>query len=75
LYGEVAVKAGNLTANLTFMKASYWSARKYEVFGSIVNKEGVTLRNLFGKSNEAFYVGEPPTAKCLWRMGNQNTYK
>jgi len=71
LYGEVVINSGNggLTANLNFVKASYWSSRKHEVLGTIVNGHGVVLRNLFGHWNEAFYVGQPPSAKCIWRMG------
>ncbi|CAG7785076.1 unnamed protein product [Allacma fusca] len=69
LYGEVSILSGGLTCNLTFVKVSYWSSRKHEVFGTVVNAEGVTIRNLYGHWNEAFYVGQPPSARCIWRMG------
>jgi hypothetical protein len=49
---------------------SYWNARKHEFHGSIVNADGTTIRNLYGHWNEAFYVGQQPSAKCIWRMGN-----
>ncbi|XP_035704226.1 oxysterol-binding protein-related protein 6 isoform X2 [Folsomia candida] len=70
LYGEVVIASGSITCNLTFVKVSYWSAKKNEVFGTIVNSEGVTLRNLYGHWNEAFYVGQSPNARCIWRLAN-----
>jgi hypothetical protein len=70
LYGEVCITSSNLTCNLTFVKASYWSARKHEVFGTIISKDGTTQRNLYGHWNEAFFVGQPPSARSIWRMGN-----
>jgi len=51
-------------------QASYWSAKRHEVFGVVTNEEGKVIRNLFGKWSEALYCGVAPSARCVWRPGN-----
>ncbi|XP_044743181.1 oxysterol-binding protein-related protein 6-like isoform X3 [Chrysoperla carnea] len=70
-YGEL--KITNLTTGivckLTFVKASYWSAKRHEIYGVITTPDGKVARKLFGKWSEALYCGVAPSAKCIWRQG------
>nr|CAD7194443.1 unnamed protein product [Timema douglasi] len=69
-YGELRISSGKkINCKLTFVKASYWSAKRHEVFGVITNEEGKVVRNLFGKWSEALYCGVAPSARCIWRPG------
>lgn len=69
-YGELKITNDkNITCKLTFLKASYWSAKRHEVHGVVVNEDGKVVRNLFGKWSEAMYCGVAPSAKCIWRPG------
>jgi len=72
LYGEsvISCKQSGLTAKIQFVKASYWSNKRHELAGTITNKEGTVLLNLFGAWSEAIYVGKAPSAKCIWRPGS-----
>jgi len=71
LYGESIVECSQtgLTARIQFVKASYWSNKRHEVFGTINDKQGNVLQNLFGKWSEALYVGKAPSTRCIWRPG------
>jgi len=71
LYGESEMKCREtgLTARIQFVKASYWSTKRSELLGTILDSDGSVLQNLFGKWNEALYVGKAPSAKCIWRPG------
>lgn len=71
LYGEstVTCQQSGLTARLQFVKASYWSNKRHEVFGTITDSQGTVVQNLFGKWSEALYVGKAPSARCIWRPG------
>ncbi|PNF39980.1 Oxysterol-binding protein-related protein 6 [Cryptotermes secundus] len=68
-YGELRITNGRISCKLTFVKASYWSAKRHEVFGIVTNEEGKVVRNLFGKWSEALYCGVAPSARCIWRPG------
>ncbi|XP_075238108.1 oxysterol-binding protein-related protein 6-like isoform X2 [Lycorma delicatula] len=69
-YGELKIQCGRIVCKLTFVKASYWSAKRHEVHGMIMNDDdGKVVRNLFGKWSEALYCGVAPSAKCIWRQG------
>ncbi|XP_049834429.1 oxysterol-binding protein-related protein 3-like isoform X1 [Schistocerca gregaria] len=68
-YGELRITAGKINCKLTFVKASYWSAKRHEVFGVITNEDGKVVKNLFGKWSEALYCGVAPSARCIWRPG------
>merc|ERR1719348_1157370 len=72
LYGESVISCpkSGLTARVQFVKASYWSNKRHELAGTISNKEGTVLLNLFGAWSEALYVGKAPSAKCIWRPGS-----
>jgi len=68
-YGELRITNGRINCKLTFVKASYWSAKRHEVSGVVTNEEGKVVRNLFGKWSEALYCGVAPSARCIWRPG------
>ncbi|UYV82915.1 OSBPL6 [Cordylochernes scorpioides] len=70
-YGEMIITDSNeeVTCKLTFVKASYWSNKRYEVYGNISTRQGEVIHNLFGKWTEGLMCGNPPTARCIWRPG------
>ncbi|KAI1285688.1 Oxysterol-binding protein-related protein 6 [Halotydeus destructor] len=70
-YGEMIIvdETNGLKCSLTFVKASYWSNKKHEVYGSITNTSGQVLEHMFGKWDEALWVGVAPAARCVWRPG------
>ena len=72
LYGESVIncKETGLSARIQFVKASYWSTKRHELFGTITDPSSNILQNLFGKWSEALYVGKAPSAKCIWRPGS-----
>ncbi|XP_070570734.1 oxysterol-binding protein-related protein 6-like isoform X2 [Ptychodera flava] len=67
-YGEMIIKNGSITCKLTFAKASYFSNKRYEVYGSIFDS-GKVVHHLFGKWTEGLYCGVSGSAKCIWRPG------
>jgi hypothetical protein len=71
LYGECVIgcQESGLTARLQFVKASYWSSKRHELFGSITDAKDSVVQNMFGKWSEALYVGKAPSARCIWRPG------
>ena len=71
LYGESVIQCpqSGLTAKIQFVKASYWSNKRHELFGTITDKRGEVLTNMFGKWSEALYTGKAPSARCIWRPG------
>lgn len=69
-YGELKITASSgIACKLTFVKASYWSAKRHEIHGCVTSPDGKVVRNLFGKWSEALYCGVAPSAKCIWRPG------
>ncbi|KAI5731513.1 hypothetical protein M8J77_011362 [Diaphorina citri] len=70
-YGELNITNldTNITCKLTFLKASYWSAKRHEVFGTVLDSDNKVQRKLFGKWNEALYCGVAPNLKLVWRLG------
>ncbi|XP_059093305.1 oxysterol-binding protein-related protein 3-like [Tigriopus californicus] len=67
LYGECVIKSSSLVCKIDFVKASYWSNKRHEIFGTITNTDGKVLQHLFGKWSEALYCGKAPSARCIWR--------
>ena len=51
-------------------KASSWSSKRHEVFGTVTDSTGHVLHNLFGKWTEALYCGHAPSARVVWRPGS-----
>ena len=70
-YGEMTIidVTGQLKCKLTFEKASYWTNKRCVLVGAIIDATGQVKENLFGKWNEALYIGTPPSTKCIWRPG------
>lgn len=63
-------KSFDYTNMFYFIQASYFSAKRHEVHGVVIDdNEGKVVRKLFGKWNEALYCGVAPSAKCIWRPG------
>jgi len=69
-YGECIVKStAGLTGRFTFQRGGWMSASKNEVIGEIKDKNGTKCKSIFGRWDEAMYVGEQrQTAKCVWRQ-------
>ena len=69
LYGECVIQCpqSGLTARVQFVKASYWSNKRHEMFGTITDAKGTVQTNMFGKWSEALYIGKAPSARCIWR--------
>ncbi|XP_071942527.1 oxysterol-binding protein-related protein 6-like [Antedon mediterranea] len=68
-YGETVIKNGDIICKLNFTKASYWSNRRHEINGCVMNENGETVHEIFGKWNESIYCGQSSSAKCIWRTG------
>ena len=70
LLGECIVKSTKgLTGRFTFQRGGWMSSSKNEVIGEIKDKNGQKCKSLFGRWDEAMYVGEQrQTAKCMWRQ-------
>lgn len=62
----------NRILTLFQLQASYWSAKRHEVYGAVFDSENRVQRKLFGKWNEALYCGVAPNLKLVWRLGKNN---
>ena len=40
LYGQCVIKSKSLTCKIDFVKASYWSNKRHEIYGTITDKNG-----------------------------------
>ncbi|XP_022669295.1 oxysterol-binding protein-related protein 3-like isoform X2 [Varroa destructor] len=71
-YGEMKIEdiTHKITCKLTFVKASYWSDKKHEVYGSVLDGLKNPVHHLMGKWTEGIYCGPvASTARCVWRPG------
>ncbi|XP_064598083.1 oxysterol-binding protein-related protein 6-like isoform X2 [Liolophura sinensis] len=68
-YGEMTIRNRDILCKISFAKASYWSSKRHELVGQVLNPEGRVVHHLFGKWNEALYSGQPPSTRCIWRPG------
>ncbi|XP_042882837.1 oxysterol-binding protein-related protein 6-like [Penaeus japonicus] len=71
-YGEMIIRntTNGLMCKLSFVRASSWSSKRHEVFGTVTDSDGQVLHNLFGKWTEALYCGHAPSARVVWRPGS-----
>ncbi|XP_037776656.1 oxysterol-binding protein-related protein 6-like [Penaeus monodon] len=71
-YGEMIIRntTNGLMCKLSFVRASSWSSKRHEVFGTVTDSGGQVLHNLFGKWTEALYCGHAPSARVVWRPGS-----
>lgn len=72
-YGEVIVTnhTRGIVCKLNFTKSSYFSAKKYEVYGQVSSlHDDLPVHHLFGRWNENMFHGQSESsAKCIWRPG------
>lgn len=71
-YGEMSIKHTTTTGDVSHCKVTFLKSRSgglnaNEVEGVVTNSEGRVIHSLFGKWNEALYLGKPPSTTCIWR--------
>ncbi|XP_060721913.1 oxysterol-binding protein-related protein 3a isoform X2 [Tachysurus vachellii] len=71
-YGEMTIKntatsEDTSICKVTFLKSKSRSGNTNDVEAVVTGPEGHVLHSLFGKWNEALYLGDPPSAVCIWR--------
>lgn len=71
-YGEMTLKNTASAKNasvckVTFLKSKSRSLNNNDVEVVVTDSEGHVVHSLFGKWNEALYLGNPPSAICIWR--------
>uniref|UniRef100_A0A8C1TU08 Oxysterol-binding protein n=1 Tax=Cyprinus carpio TaxID=7962 RepID=A0A8C1TU08_CYPCA len=71
-YGEMSIKHSTTTGDVshckvTFLKSRSGALNANEVEGMVTDSNGRVIHSLFGKWNEALYLGKPPSATCIWR--------
>lgn len=74
-YGELVIKeslpgtSNGYSCRIVFEKSSYWSGKKNEVHGTVMNGKGDIIEKIFGKWNESIHAGTSPYTRCIWRPG------
>ncbi|XP_066531334.1 oxysterol-binding protein-related protein 3a [Hoplias malabaricus] len=69
-YGEMTIKntaVPEITCKVTFHKSSSRASHSNKVEAVVTDVEGNVVHSVFGKWNDALYLGDPPSAICLWR--------
>uniref|UniRef100_A0A673L690 Oxysterol-binding protein-related protein 3 n=1 Tax=Sinocyclocheilus rhinocerous TaxID=307959 RepID=A0A673L690_9TELE len=71
-YGEISVKHSTTMGDVSLCKVTFLKSRSgglnaNEVEGMVTDSNGRVIHSLFGKWNEALYLGKPPSATCIWR--------
>ncbi|KAG7325680.1 hypothetical protein KOW79_010605 [Hemibagrus wyckioides] len=71
-YGEMTIKNTTTAEDtsickVTFLKSKSRSLNINEIEAVVTDTEGRVVHTLFGKWNEALYLGNPPSAICIWR--------
>ena len=57
------------------LQASYWSNKKYQVYGDVYDASGTAVRHIFGAWHEAVFCGDSPEiAQCVWRAGTVHVH-
>ncbi|KAL2080436.1 hypothetical protein ACEWY4_024229 [Coilia grayii] len=76
-YGEMAIKNTAPTSNsntasckVTFVKGRSGTSNVNDVEGVVTDAQGRVIHSFFGKWNEAVYLGDPPSATCIWRANS-----
>uniref|UniRef100_A0A4W4DV48 Oxysterol-binding protein n=1 Tax=Electrophorus electricus TaxID=8005 RepID=A0A4W4DV48_ELEEL len=59
-YGDVTIRNTSATEDPVLCKITFLKA-------TVTDSEGHVIHLLFGKWHEAFYLGDPSSAICLWR--------
>nr|XP_055076344.1 oxysterol-binding protein-related protein 3a [Misgurnus anguillicaudatus] len=71
-YGEMSIKhtttEGDVShCKVTFLKSRSGGVNANEVEAVVTDSDGRVIHTLFGKWNEALYLGKPTSATCIWR--------
>uniref|UniRef100_A0A8C1NL28 Oxysterol-binding protein n=1 Tax=Cyprinus carpio TaxID=7962 RepID=A0A8C1NL28_CYPCA len=66
-YGEMSIKHSTTTGDVSHCKVTSGALNANEVEGMVTDSNGRVIHSLFGKWNEALYLGKPPSATCIWR--------
>uniref|UniRef100_A0A672KYM6 Oxysterol-binding protein n=1 Tax=Sinocyclocheilus grahami TaxID=75366 RepID=A0A672KYM6_SINGR len=71
-YGEISIKHSTTMGDVSLCKVTFLKSRSgglnaNEVEGMVTDSNGRVIHSLFGKWNEALYLGKPPSATCIWR--------
>ncbi|XP_031442091.1 oxysterol-binding protein-related protein 3a [Clupea harengus] len=71
-YGEMSIKNTVTSSNpgnckVTFVKGRAGTSNVNDVEGVVTDADGHVIHSFFGKWNEAVYLGDPPSATCIWR--------
>ncbi|XP_036422875.1 oxysterol-binding protein-related protein 3a [Colossoma macropomum] len=71
-YGEMTIKntasaESTGLCKVTFFKSSSRGPNTNKVEAVVTDAEGRVVHSIFGKWNEALYLGDPPSAICIWR--------
>uniref|UniRef100_A0A9J8C0Y4 Oxysterol-binding protein n=2 Tax=Cyprinus carpio TaxID=7962 RepID=A0A9J8C0Y4_CYPCA len=66
-YGEMSIKHSTTTGDVSHCKSRSGALNANEVEGMVTDSNGRVIHSLFGKWNEALYLGKPPSATCIWR--------
>uniref|UniRef100_A0A673L1X2 Oxysterol-binding protein n=1 Tax=Sinocyclocheilus rhinocerous TaxID=307959 RepID=A0A673L1X2_9TELE len=66
-YGEISVKHSTTMGDVSLCKSRSGGLNANEVEGMVTDSNGRVIHSLFGKWNEALYLGKPPSATCIWR--------
>ncbi|XP_067282117.1 oxysterol-binding protein-related protein 3a isoform X1 [Pseudorasbora parva] len=74
-YGEMSIKNSTTSGDVSHCKVTFLKSRSgglnaNEVEGVVTDSEGRVIHSLFGKWNEALYLGKPPSATCIWRANS-----
>ncbi|XP_063041424.1 oxysterol-binding protein-related protein 3a isoform X2 [Engraulis encrasicolus] len=73
-YGEMHIKNtaaatadDTASCKVTFVKGRWGTSNVNDVEGVVTDGQGRPTHSFFGKWNEAVYLGDPPSATCIWR--------
>ncbi|XP_060760991.1 oxysterol-binding protein-related protein 3a isoform X2 [Neoarius graeffei] len=71
-YGEMTIKNTAATEDTSFCKVTFFKSKSRslntnDVEVVVTDLEGHVVHSLFGKWSEALYLGDPPSAICIWR--------
>ncbi|XP_062867839.1 oxysterol-binding protein-related protein 3a isoform X2 [Trichomycterus rosablanca] len=74
-YGEMTIKNTTASADsslckVTFLKSRSRGSNSNEVEAVVTDSQGHVIHSLFGKWNDALYLGDPPSAICIWRANS-----
>lgn len=67
-YGEMTIRNTATEGDSSICKVTFLKSRSTnKVEAAVTNSEGHVVHTIFGTWNEALYLGDPPSAICIWR--------